>query len=879
MGNYNPHAPRILGQEWVPIRDENLVFQPKVNAFEVGHKFTLTSTKQVRDARFYTNGVPPGYIASQTIQANVYQFGTEDQTGPISQVFIPCNAGTVTGANTTLVGSTTLAEALLSPTDAKYLECAYNSGSPQDFSMFFAVNSYPQLANKRILNVSLAYAGNITDQDAAGNQVSFFDPDPLIPTTVVRAQTDSGSQTITYSKFWAPNTGSLDAINSTVLPGQSGSVEGQTVTYLNLGDVNSLWGTQSGAQREVLPWRYVDLQKFEASSGVLRQFIWVRVQIPVTPNGVFVRFRMDYAALRVIYCEEKRVLYGGYRPAAYVLGTNTITLRDLSQNADPILPPGEYLTTFGAVNPGDINFGGGTNTTFPNFNSVRQYYEIPPHPSVEITVPFPVEDNLGATFTSARVQTVPQLTLHSSGGPLTEVHVYGRQVAAQVFGANTATQEIYDDIVGVNTVYNQVRFYARRFGDTTTSLSLTGVGGLSGSSVSITPTDFDALDEIIDGWKQVTLTFSSPPTMGTLVAPSPQWTWSAVGETSGNRWEILGACAPALSGIPGNLYNLMPTIQQLYEGTYQPPGGSIAELNWMPQGVGSPPVTGATDDDSTDAVLIFAMNPPTVTGFTVISQSQALTGIGQDCGINPCGIPSAMLYHKISWSATSSGIIPASGFGFYELQRSDTITDWATIMKYASPTGASFNDFEARVGIATSYRIRAVDVLGFEGPWSSTVSITMPAPGASGGCLNNTLLFSSNEHQNGAVNLAYSEAWEGQVEEGFTFPEAGFVQLQAMYNRDFFTAFRPLERGGEQFDRNVLVQAAAISPPTLADFRSLRDMAWDNVSYICVRDDDGNRWFATVLVPNGSVRHFRKLYMAPIRVIEVTATPSPVPLP
>jgi len=49
-----------------------------------------------------------------------------------------------------------------------------------------------------------------------------------------------------------------------------------------------------------------------------------------------------------------------------------------------------------------------------------------------------------------------------------------------------------------------------------------------------------------------------------------------------------------------------------------------------------------------------------------------------------------------------------------------------------------------------------------------------------------------------------------------------------------------------------------------------------NVPYICVRDEDGNRWLATVLVPSGRVLRDRRLYMAPISVIEVTATPAPV---
>jgi len=221
---------------------------------------------------------------------------------------------------------------------------------------------------------------------------------------------------------------------------------------------------------------------------------------------------------------------------------------------------------------------------------------------------------------------------------------------------------------------------------------------------------------------------------------------------------------------------------------------------------------------------------------------------------------------------------PDFAFGHYELQRSDDITSWQTIMEATNPAVTGFRDYEARVGMLSSYRIRGVDVYDFPGPWSSTVSVSTISPGVSGSCLSDAhvMIFTTNERQNGSSNLAYSNAWENEVTEDFNFPEAAFTQLQPMYNRDFFTAFRPTERGGETFSRSILVQAAAISPETLADFTSLRNMAWDDVSYICVRDEDGNRWFANVNVPNGVVKNRRRLYIADIQVVEVTDTPSPV---
>lgn len=625
--------------------------------------------------------------------------------------------------------------------------------------------------------------------------------------------------------------------------------------------------------------------------------------------------------------------------------------------------------------------------------------------------------------------------------------------------------------------YPYVRYYARRFGNTTVPLLLDSptISG-AGYTVELTPAEWDDLPEIVDGWKQITKRFGTAPALGSL--SDPTWRWTAVGERAGSRWEVLGAAAYAASGIPQQMdinlqFGQVPTLQRLYAGTYGAPvlGGTIVE-DWMPQ-LG-PYVSGAAADPAADVAVIFAQDMPTVTGLTVAVASQALTGIGQNCGLNPCGIPSALLYNRVSWSLPSgtgvatdifnrivsgswgtasdgkvwqntsdaehsvngvSGVIapvgggdreawvdvgapdqdvtvtininalpptfryragvvarlstntnhyhaemwyestgvvelligkrvagartdlaivqigslgasttadrkirfqvqgsrlraklwavnldepdwwqlditdtslttgnnagtfvrndstgspvfsfsefivrpPDFGFSYLELQRRDTLTDWATIMKATSPAVATFNDYEARIGVSSDYRIRAVSTYAFEGPWSSTATVTIVSPGVSGTCLDQAhiMTFTTNERQNGSSNLAYSNAWEGDVTEEFAFPESGFVQLQPMYNRDFFTAFHPSERGGDQFSRNLLVQAAAISPETLADFTSLRDMAWADVSYVCVRDEDGNRWFANVAVPAAVVKNSRKLYLATIQITEVTATPSP----
>lgn len=840
------------------LRDTDTVFSPILNAYELGHKFTLTSSQVISTARLYVHE-PAEAFSTQVFWANIYESGKETATGPIRELIIPCNFGAVTGTGVS-ASFNNVPLSLLNAGDGYDVTFTTPDGNLKAVGMYFATNNFIQeLTNKRILDVSLLYSGYGYRFDANSNYTA-VQLDKIGPINVT-VTNDGG----TNSYFG----GILDF---DLTDGASASTL-RKVNSISFGETTWL---STAAGTPGLPIKINDLQRLEFTTVPNR----VRIQVSVTnyatadPDTVV---GLSYAALKVTYCDENRTAVG-VNTGPLVPGMNLMPVRGVdSQTANPVLTAGDYYITLSAPNLGNPSAESGTYnplTGYPKLNAVRQLYTIPSHPGLQINIPTPVTDRIGDVFTSQESQVLPQISLHTSGGPITTVHVYGRQAVAQVWGSNTAVQQIQDNLAGGSASWPWVRFYARRFNNTTTALTLTGAG----QSVSITPAEFDALEEVADGWKEVTLRFSTAPTMGS--GTIPPFTWSASGETAGNRWEVLGCTAPALSGMPNSLITPVPSPNQLSIATYgQPASGATINLSWIPQY--APPVSAVTADQTSDATIIFAQDMPTVTGFTVSSATQALTGIGQNCDLNPCGIPTALLYNQLSWSATSSAI-PASGFGYYELQRMDTVeTDWATIMTGTSPTGASFNDYEARIDIETSYRIRAVDVYGFYGEWSSTVSITTPSPGVSGSCLDGAahiLVFSSNERQDGADNLAYSTVWNGGavVSEDFTFPEAQTVQLQPMYNRDFFTAFRPLERGGEQFTRTLLVQAAAISPETLADFRSLRDMAWDTVNYVCVKDEEGNRWFASVTVPAGSVTKNRTLYMAPVSIAEVTSTPTPV---
>lgn len=906
MGVYNPHVPYVLGQEWAPIRNEDYQFNPDATVRETGYGFTLTAPRQLNNARFYTNTMGGRVFQNHCASVSIYPRGREALSGPIRKVIIPCNNGALTGGPgaggpfITLNGGATLAECLASAGDFKYVEAKYNTspGNAESgrFNMFFAVNDFVQiLQGKRILNVTLLYAGRIIDHSSADGGLSsivalYTGKNQIFQPTILTYQSISAQGSITYGVDFTTTNSASDSgiLGSLNLFGGTIVVPTQAIQRLDFGDFDPIALRPGGNDLVPTPWSLASLQKLDARNGI-SSFVNLVVQTPIGSYDFFQTSTVmdfDYFALEVTFCEETRVAAGN-RFCQYVNGLNFINMTDLNLNLNPILAAGDYTATLGWVSPGDRAFIlDDLVAPYPAVNAAREKYTLNSMPGLQVNIPFPLNDHIGDTFTKETTHVIPQISLHTSGGgaPFVEPHVYGRQIAAQIFGTVTASQNLLDSAVGGNASFPQVRYYARRFGNTTVPLTLTGTSPtVSGSSVSITPTDFDALTEIIDGWKEVTLRFNNIPVMGAGVTPT--WQWSAAGELAGNRWEVMGAMAPAVSGGGSfgaqaslNPYtNPAPVTSQLSTATYgQPAAGSTVNMTWLPGF--SPPVSGTTADPWTDAVLLFSQDMPTVTGFTVVTSNQALTGVALNCTTYPWYVPSAMAFNNITWSATSSSV-PVSGFAYYELQRQDTIsTDWFTIAQLTSPSASGFKDYEARVGITTSYRIRSVNALLFAGPWSSTITNSFNAPGVTGqgmGANARALLFTSNKAQNGARNLAYAIAADDSGSEAVNFPEAGFTQFQFMYGRDYQTAFRPLERGGTTFQRSVVVQAAAISPPTLADFNSIRDLAWDSLPYVCVRDEDGNRWLANVAVPQGAVRgNNRTIYIADLTITEVTGTPA-----
>jgi hypothetical protein len=458
MGNYNPHAPQILGQEFVPIRNEDLTFSPSVNSVEMGTSYTQPDTQTIRTARFYLHEQPESIAFYQVGAFNLYPNGQEEETGPIRQVIIPCTAAIVSGAGTSLVGASTIAEALAAPDDFKFVNIVYDgsavgpTANSQFLRMWFGVSQYPILNGKRILNVSLLYAGSVQDTREVGGFTSaatdFIHPFPCNSTLTLVSQVNDASVGQGFTPpFFCANTGTLSKLNSLVPTLGSSNFFAATVESLDLGDVNNCWNLADLAGLEKLPWRYADLLRFEASAGLNRQSILVQTVIPKTSGGIngagtAVTVNYLYFALRVQYCEETRVAVGGQQ-YQYGIGMNPITARTLAQAADPVIPAGVYTPTLSWVSMGQVGLGAGLNGTFPKLNATRELYQLPSHEGVKVNVPFPVEDHLGDTFTRERTHILPQISLHNTAGePLTSPHVYGRQAAAQVYNGVDASQKI-----------------------------------------------------------------------------------------------------------------------------------------------------------------------------------------------------------------------------------------------------------------------------------------------------------------------------------------------------------------------------------------------------------------------------------------------------
>lgn len=225
----------------------------------------------------------------------------------------------------------------------------------------------------------------------------------------------------------------------------------------------------------------------------------------------------------------------------------------------------------------------------------------------------------------------------------------------------------------------------------------------------------------------------------------------------------------------------------------------------------------------------------------------------------------AVAHAFASWTPTTVG----ADFGYYQLQRFDPATDWADVARITDETVSRFDDFEGRRGVVSSYRLRVVNRFGAASQWTD-VDTAEPEPVD---C--SVVSFTTNEAPD--LNVEY----EDQAPRSYQFHE--HVEWSEMIGRDVAVAFREMEDRGDELAFTLLLATTTLPLTTeqgRAAFAPMLAIARARLSYVCVLDGDGNRWFCSIRTPSGAWRAVAaaastaRSYTMPVTAREVTRTPS-----
>lgn len=715
MADYNPSLPEVAGDEWVPIDEQLLQFPGSNRVFERGYSFTLPETEDVYSGRYYIRQWNELAVAQKYRTVNVYQRGKENDTGPIQRVVIPVNAAEKSGSVVTTLGGggTTgpdIVNALFLPNKGNQLFITAGTGiTPADsqcVQLSFAMNRFANLlTGKRILAVNFLVSGYTSFNGVTP---------PQDPGAVYDIAVSTTTQAIATWAAQAPSISDPSMIPFTPNIMTADSTEEVFQYSYRIGAVNTYWQNDTAGVYNnfyLRDWTFVNgLDRFEATHA---HPIKVRIDHPLVSTQPAKQLVLRYAAMEVFFCEENRVANGSrVQTRLVVLGANDVPLQDATRTNSVVVPhltPGDYTVTFTTGNDGD---DAATTDADHYLNQLRQLYAISNMPGVQVNLPTLLDStSVGKqAVTVEDSDLIPEVTLHRSDEtPIPATHVYGQQVPIPVYNGNSPYQNLVNPRGDQNTEYSWIRFYARKFNSVgplsvfNTNATASAVPGVV-ASAAIGPTEFDALEELIDGWKEVTLKFDTPiifpfgPVTDGALSLSATWQtpimWEASQDQIGSRWEILAASAPAASGILAsiNLNNQVPSTQQLSKGTYgyfayaddpffSQGYGYAADLTWYPQT--GPFINSPAADYKTDAVVLLGSAPPAPSGFAVQTLTQPLEQIGLGCTpIN--AIPTGLMYNQLTWDQMDSAVVATFG--------APSVTGWGPVLS-SNLSWCSFNDY------------------------------------------------------------------------------------------------------------------------------------------------------------------------------------------
>jgi hypothetical protein len=309
--------------------------------------------------------------------------------------------------------------------------------------------------------------------------------------------------------------------------------------------------------------------------------------------------------------------------------------------------------------------------------------------------------------------------------------------------------------------------------------------------------------------------------------------------TAGTGWQVQ-VLSSVLGNVPAGLGNFAPN--SIWVAGF---GGVVDVFRWVTLGGTYPQV---------DGVLTLSDSPDAPTGFAaaVGEESCCLTAV------------------TLSWDATAIADCSLTHLA-YEIQRSDTVdTEWRSIAWITDEAVASFEDWEARRNITSSYRMRVWRSDLAPSDWTATVTAAVATS-----CCG--LWFVSNEAPD--LGVFYMDIVGDRV---FKFPRDR--QVFRPHGRNYQLVFSELEDRGVEHETRLKIRAG-VNPCTVSDcddltlagvdvFNPVKAIARAGLSYVCVLNEVGNRWFASVDIPQGEWRPVGGIYRAPVTVIQVTDNPS-----
>lgn len=859
----------MVGNEYAPVLQAN--YRPDLFV-ERGYSFRHDDAEIFNGwVSMFVDRLPAWAVPGHAYLWTLYRRGQEVSTGPMKTLdlpFITMRASTNTLDQDNAAPGTNDIEF---QTDGNYIR--FRTGGTGEAYIRLAVDSaaatpFFAVLGKRIVDVSIMY----TASAEPGND----DPVPL----EINHYNFCTSQRVSYG-------------NATVALRESLITAVQRSRW---GEVGT-WNTTDNALTQDTsryPWNHDLMENFGGVSSN-----WgVEFRTASAPQDLPREIRLHHARMRVTYCEENRLGVAGMVAGSDYINADVTTGEPFSGYLPGRNTPNSF--GIGMIDPqsldyncgaGSMSYGNGNTGVrdltltlkradygsynnqgpLPEIRALRTVDIFPGHPGVVINNTI----EPGEVNTLAATDLIPQILLHTEPEGAEEdyeapaapwIHPYGVQEPLAVFNDQPVVQEVLEMSNGTDVPFPQLRFWARHNAATAAlqvSIETAEQGPITVAYLSTS--DFEEFPEVADGWRQITIPVDTALLIdddGGILSPgAPRWE----SDTSEFKaWEILAARVRRENWDSSWTMPINPLIPGTTgRATY---GDELVEGGQE----GNIPST-----DDIDVSVVWGQALPTIEGLAVELATQPLAQVDPDCPIPPTCIADGLYYLSVTWEPQEEGY-EFVGLGYYELQRQDDTMDageWEVVARAIHPLVSQFDDYEVRVDVETHYRIRYVHQNGMFGAWSATVTSEIPAPGVTGVQSDKgVLIFSSNSDP--TRNLAYVQIWQGAPNEDFTFVEAGTRELQRMYGRDYQVAFRPLERGGVQFTRTMLVNAARVPVETLREgFTSLRDMAWADLPYICVRSDRSDRWLSNVNVPNGSIRNRRKLYVAELEITEVAAEP------